>query len=105
MESGEYFLTAGQKASRAEHEKLERQREAQDAKKRKREEPYLPPKVPPLPPFSPLPPIIDHADTLALQPMAILRRAIWGSRIEIWQEFTSRWETSVSDALSPPLPP
>jgi len=44
MESGEYFLTAGQKASRAEHEKLERQREAQDAKKRKREEPYLPPK-------------------------------------------------------------
>ena len=45
MESGEYFLTATQKASRAEHEKQERQREAQDAKKRKREEPYLPPKV------------------------------------------------------------
>ena len=48
MESGEYFLTATQKASRAEHEKQERQREAQDAKKRKREEPYLPPKVLPL---------------------------------------------------------
>ena len=48
MESGEYFLTATQKASRAEHEKQERQREAQDAKKRKREEPYLTPKVLPL---------------------------------------------------------
>ena len=45
MESGEYFLSASQKRSNVEKEKVERQKEVLEAKKRKREDPYLPPKV------------------------------------------------------------
>ena len=45
LESGEYFLSGSQKASRAEGEKVDRQREAVEERKRKREEAFQPPKV------------------------------------------------------------
>ena len=45
IESGEYFLTQEQKASKVEAEKESKKQAAVGEKKRKREEAYQPPKV------------------------------------------------------------
>lgn len=45
IESGEYFLSAAEKATKAEKERQLQKREAMEEKKRKREEPFMPPKV------------------------------------------------------------